>query len=299
MPYKSMTLLQFQTLYPDEETCIQAIFQSKWPRGYICPYCQHNDGYRLAGRRTMQCLLCKRQSSITSRTLFEDSKVSLTAWFWLVFLMSQDKGGISTKRAAALLGMHYTTVWNMMHKIRFAMGNRQENQLLSGLVEIDDAYFGGKSKGKFGRALSNKKQVCVITERLNSKAGDAALVVLSDPSGDTFQSTVESKVEPMTHIRTDGFPTNSVLHEIAGRLNMNTIGKNYSEHGPLENVDRVISLAKRFLIGTYHQYCSRAHLLAFLNEFTFRFNRRYYWCQLFSRTLHACALCPPVLYASF
>ncbi len=247
----------------------------------------------MVGRRTMQCHLCRRQSSITSGTLFEDSKVALTVWFWLIFLMSQDKGGISTKRAAALLGMHYTTVWNMMHKVRFAMGQRQENQMLSGLVEIDDAFFGGKSKGKSGRALGNKKQVCVITERLNSKAGDAALVVLIDQDGDTFQSAVESKVEPMTHIRTDGYPTNSVLHGIAGKLNMNTIGKNYSEHGPLENVDRVISLAKRFLIGTYHQYCSRAHLQAFLNEFTFRFNRRYNWCQLFSRTLHACALCLP------
>lgn len=103
----------------------------------------------------------------------------------------------------------------------------------------------------------------------------------------------------MTHIRTDGFRINSVLHGIAGKLNIDKIGGVYSEHGPMENVDRAISLAKRYLIGTYHQYCSRARLQSFLNEFCFRFNRRYQWCQLFNRTLLACTLCPPVLYATF
>jgi transposase-like protein len=166
------------------------------------------------------------------------------------------------------------------------------------LVEIDDAFFGGRSKGKSGRGAHGKLNVVVIVERLNRRAGDAALLVLPDQSGAAFLKAVKSVVEPMTHIRTDAYPTNSILHALAGKLNMDKIGKIYSEHGPLENVDRVISLAKRYLLGTYHQYCSRAHLQRFLNEFAFRFNRRYHWSQLFSRTLAAAALNPPVRYAA-
>lgn len=212
--------------------------------------------------------------------------------------MSQDKGGISSTRAAELLEMHYATVWFMMHKLRVAMGNRLVGRTLSGLVEIDDAFFGGKTKGKVGRGAAGKLNVVVIVERLDRHAGDAALLVLPDQSGEAFLQSVESVVEPMTHVRTDGYSTNSMLHGLAGELNMTKIGKDYSEHGPLENVDRVISLAKRYLLGTCHQYCSRVHLQRFLNEFAFRFNRRYQWSQLFSRTLAAAAPNPPVQYAA-
>lgn len=294
----SMTLIEFQREYRTEEDCIQAIFQARWPRGFNCPKCGHDFGYRLSQRRSIQCASCRRQTSITSGTLFERSKVPLQKWFWLIYLMSQDKGGISSTRAAELLEMHYATVWFMMHKLRVAMGNRLVGRTLSGLVEIDDAFFGGKTKGKVGRGAAGKLNVVVIVERLDRHAGDAALVVLPDQSGEAFLQSVESVVEPMTHVRTDGYSTNSMLHGLAGELNMTKIGKDYSEHGPLENVDRVISLAKRYLLGTYHQYCSRVHLQRFLNEFAFRFNRRYQWSQLFSRTLAAAAPNPPVQYAA-
>jgi len=99
-----------------------------------------------------------------------------------------------------------------------------------------------------------------MTERLKGKAGDAAFVVLENPSGDCLQSAVEARIEPMTHIQTDGYHVNSVLHGVAGKLNMQRIGGQHEEHGPLKHVDRAISLAKRYLIGTYHQYCSRARL---------------------------------------
>ena len=294
----SISLLSFQKRFNTEESCLQAVFDSRWPKGFVCPKCGHDEGYRLSQRRSMQCASCRRQTSITSGTLFERSKIPLLNWFWLMYLMSQDKGGISATRAAELLDMHYTTVWFMMHKLRVAMSYRIEGRTLSGCVEIDEAFFGGRSHGKRGRNLDSKKSVVVIVERLNRHAGDAALIVLRDQSGPVFLEAVKSVLEPMSHIRTDGYSTNSVLHGLAGKLNMDTIGKNYEEHGPLENVDRVISLAKRYLLGTYHQYCSRTHLQRFLNEFTFRFNRRYHWSELFSRTLAAGALSPPVRYAA-
>lgn len=297
MEYESINFMDFKRRFDSQEACLQAIYDYRWPRGFVCPHCQHDDGHRVSKRHVYQCVLCRRQTSITAGTLFHKTKIPLMKWFSLLFLMSQDKGGISAVRAANLLGMHYTTVWNMMHKVREAMTKKLEHEMLSGFVEIDDALYGGRIKGKPGRALQNKRQVVVMVERLKHGAGDAAFVVLHNQSGDAFKQAVMRHVEPTTHIRTDGYPHNSVLYNV-GKLNMETIGQVYSEDGPLKNVDRVISLSKRFLLGTFHQYCARAHLARFLAEYTFRFNRRYRWCQLFSRVVAACALCPPVPYAA-
>ena len=297
MEYESINFIDFQRRFDSQQACLEAVFDYRWPRGFVCPFCQHDDGTRLSKRHVIQCTLCRRQTSITAGTLFHKTKIPLTKWFSLLFLMSQDKGGISTTRASNLLGMHYTTVWNMMHKVREAMTKKLERDMLSGFVEIDDAFYGGRIQGKPGRALQNKKQVVVMVERLQFGAGDAAFVVLHDQTGDAFKQAVIQHVAPMTHIRTDGYSYNNRLYNV-GKLDMRTIGQEYSENGPLKNVDRVISLSKRFLLGTYHQFCARAHLKRFLAEYTFRFNRRYKWCQLFSRVLAACALCPPVPYAA-
>lgn len=150
MVYKELTLLDFQRLYSSEESCLQAVFHARWPKGFVCPRCGHSDGTKLSKRRAIQCGSCRRQTSITAGTVFHKSKVPLMTWFWLIFLVTQDKGGISTMRAANLLGMHYTTVWNLMHKLRDSMADRLEGPLLSGFVEIDDAFFGGKSRKKRG-----------------------------------------------------------------------------------------------------------------------------------------------------
>ena len=297
MEYESVTFIDFQRRFSSQHACLQAIYDYRWPHGFICPHCQHNDGHWLSKRHVIQCTLCRRQTSILAGTLFHKTKIPLKNWFSLIFLMSQDKGGISAVRAANLLDMHYTTIWNMMHKIREAMTQKMEHEMLSGFVEIDDAFYGGKTRGKRGRPRNNKRQVVVMVERLASGAGDAALVMLHSQSGLAAQTAVKQHVEEMTHIRTDGFSYNSMLHGL-GPLNMEPIHGIFSEEGPLKNADRVISLSKRFLLGTYHQYCARAHLPRFLAEFTFRFNRRYQWCQLFSRVVSACALCPPVTYAA-
>jgi hypothetical protein len=299
MAYNEYSFFEFQRRFSSEESCLQAVFDARWPRGFVCPSCEHNDGYRLSKRRTIQCACCRKQTSITAGTLFHKTKIPLRTWFWIIFLMAQDKGGVSTMRAATVLKMHYTTVWFIMHKIREAMEDRLQGPLLAGFVEVDDAFIGGKSKGlgKRGRTASNKRQVCVMVERLNRKAGDIAIVVLPNALGETYAAAVESHLEPMTHVRTDGYSVNSVLHGRVGKLVMTKI-ESYGEEGPLENADRVISLVKWFLLVTYHQYCSRAHLQRFLNEFCYRFNRRYQWYQLASRLISACALCPPVQYAA-
>lgn len=297
MTYKPYRLLEFQHRFATEESCLQAIFEARWPRGFVCSKCGHNDGFRLSKRRSVQCCVCRRQTSITAGTVFHKTRIPLRCWFWLIFLMTQDKGGISTMRAAALLDMHYTTVWNLMHKLRIAMEDRLSGAMLAGFVEIDDAFFGGKARKKRGRAASNKKLVSVMIERLNQRAGDVVCVVLPNLRREAYQKAVLKHIEPMTEVQTDFLPANSVLHGLAGTLHMSNFSKT-GDHGPLENVDRVISLIKRFLLGTYHQYCARKHLQRFLNEFCYRFNRRYSSGDMSSRLLSACALHAPVPYAA-
>jgi len=160
MPYREYSLVEFQTMFSSEEACLQAIFRARWPNGFVCPKCGHDGGTRLSKRRAIQCTCCRRQTSITAGTVFHKTKVPLRAWFWLIFLMTQDKGGISTVRAAKLLNMHYTTVWFVMHKLREAMADRLEGPMLAGFVEVDDAFFGGRSRGKLVEALSTRS-VCV------------------------------------------------------------------------------------------------------------------------------------------
>lgn len=148
MGYKTLNILEFQSKFNCQEACLKEIEETRWPEGFVCPHCSNSGGTRLSSRRAIQCKGCQKQVSITAGTLFHKTRVPLVNWFWLIYLMSQDKGGISTKRASEVLGMHYTTVWGMMHKIREAMKNRMEGRMLAGYVEVDDAFFGGKSKRK-------------------------------------------------------------------------------------------------------------------------------------------------------
>lgn len=148
MVYMNLTQPEFARRFGTEEACLQALFESRWPRGYVCPSCGHNDGYRLSDGRRVECCVCHSQRSITSGTIFQKSKTPLVIWFAIIYEIAHDKGGASVLRLAKRLGMHYDTVWNIVAKIRKAMGTRDQNLTLAGYIELDEAFFGGRSKVK-------------------------------------------------------------------------------------------------------------------------------------------------------
>jgi transposase-like protein len=296
--HDELSLPDFARRFSSEEACLNAIFNARWPNGFICPKCGHNDGYRLNRRRIVQCTSCRRQSSITAGTLFHRTKIPLTCWFWIIFLVTQDKGSASCARIASLLRMHYTTVWTTLHKIRTAMASRDKDKLLAGTVEVDDAFFGRAPRSRRrGRSRFGKKQVMIMVERSGKFAGHAFMRVIHNAFGYSFRAAVQSRVKPDQHIRTDGHLSFMFLHGFAKILDNSPVPKHLQDK-ELRNANLVISLAKRYLLGTYHQYCSRRHLQRYLNEFCWRFNRRHSWYQLASRLLSACASNPPVLYAA-
>ena len=142
-----MNWFEFQNKFATEDDCLQMLEKLRWRNGFVCPNCGHDSGYRLANRRIIQCSLCRYQALVTAGTVFHKTRVPLRNWFWIIFLVAQDKGGASALRIAKQLGMHYRTVWHLLHKIRHAMARRDEATVqLSGVIELDQAIFGGEAR---------------------------------------------------------------------------------------------------------------------------------------------------------
>src|ERR1700722_14768048 len=160
---KNFSVFDFNKRYRSEEDCLQAIQKVRWPNGFVCPSCCHDDGYRLQGRRVIECTVCKRQTYITAGTVFHRTKTPLLKWFWAMFFIAQDKGGVSALRLSKKLDVNLKTAWRMLHKIRRAMSRRDSKVIrLAGLIELDEGYFGGTHR---------KAQVLVAVEKEGKMAG--------------------------------------------------------------------------------------------------------------------------------
>lgn len=143
MAYVDMSLPAFQNQFASEDACLDAIFKARWPRGFVCPRCGHNDGIRLRSRiRIVECSSCHRQTSITSGTLFHRSHLDLPLWFLSIYLFAQDKGGVSATRLAKQVGMSYPTAWFVLQRLRIAMQTRDENLTLAGYIELEGIFRG-------------------------------------------------------------------------------------------------------------------------------------------------------------
>ena len=295
MNYKELNLLEFQELFSTEEACERALEQAKWPKGFVCPKCNHQGGYRLSAERIMQCAGCRRQTSLTAGTIFHKTRTPLRIWFWIMYLVAQDKGGTSALRLSKQLEIRYETVWFILQKIRSAMQQRDEKITLSGFLEIDQAFFGRAATAKKPRKAHNQAQVLVVVESMGTKAGNVFMQVIDAASRDSMRAVLAKKVEPAQSVRTDGWQANHVIRSMGHQLNAKPLpGVKGIQHLPWVHI--AISLAKRFILGTYHGV-SAVHLQRYLDEFCYRFNRRHRGNQLFERLLKASALADPRYYA--
>src|SRR3972149_6882615 len=156
MSYTELSLLEFQQRFATEEACQEALEKARWPQGFVCPRCGHGKACRLGPRNLLQCSACRRQASVTAGTVFHKTHTPLVKWFWAIWMVAQDKGGVSALRLARQLELRYRTAWTMLHKLRKAMGQRDATYTLTGSIEMDDAFFGGAAAGKRGRGAANK-----------------------------------------------------------------------------------------------------------------------------------------------
>lgn len=146
MNIDEMDALQFQQRFGTDDQCRDFLFKLRWPKGFVCPNCEHDDAQYLAPRRLYQCYNCKHQASVTSGTLFHRTHLPLRCWFWIIYQMTHDKGGVSATRLASQLNRPYKTIWHVLHKLRLAMGRRDEGITLAGLIEFDEAILGPEAR---------------------------------------------------------------------------------------------------------------------------------------------------------
>ena len=287
--YRKHNLLEIQRRFPTELACQKYLEKHRWPKGFWCRRCGGSEASRIRSRHLHQCRGCRYQVSLTAGTIFHKTRTSLRRWFWLILLMSQNKHGVSMLEAQRLLGIRsYKTVWGMTHKIRTAMAHRDTRYQLAGLVEFDEAVFGHKAEGKRTRSGSRQRTVRVaVGTNLLGRPTFTRMEVTDYAGVLTLHDMAKRSIAPEQTIRTDGGVSFPALKEL---------GFGHEPHPKMtpKEMDRflpwvhtVIANAKRFMLGTHHQESPR-HLQRFLDEFSYRFNRRWVQGQLFDRLLTAC-----------
>ena len=174
MKQKAMSLIEWQERFKDEESCREHLAKVRWPEGFECPHCSCKEHWYTGGHELYECQSCHKRTSVTSGTLFHATKIPLKSWFTAIYLHSVDKGGLSATRLQTYLRISWNSARFLLSKLRAAMGEREQEYLLSGLIELDDAFIGGKTTGgKRGRGSEKKTKILVACEHdaQHQKAG--------------------------------------------------------------------------------------------------------------------------------
>jgi len=268
-------LIEFIDWFPTDEACLQYLEAVRWPNGFRCPKCQSEQFWPVRGKALKECAECHYQTSVTAGTIFEGTRKSLRLWFFTMWLVTAEKNGISAMGLQRELGFsRYETAWTWLHKLRRAMV-RPGRDRLSGLVEIDETYVGGSEKGLRGRGAEKKHIVVIAAEEKPEGIGRIRLRRVPSASGKSLLSFIQDVVEPGSTIRTDGWQGYNRLSSLD--YNHDVVNVSRSEEMASEllpHVHRIASLLKRWLLGTHQGTVGGKHLDYYLDEFTFRFNRR-------------------------
>ena len=260
--------------FPDDQACLDYLAKLRWPQGFICPVCKATEYWRTA-KDLWMCQDCARRTSVTAGTIFHRTRTPLSTWFAAIWFVTSQKNGMSALGLQRVLGFKsYETAWAWMHKLRRAMV-RPDRDRLCGIVEVDETFVGGVSKGKYG-AGSDKVPVMVAVEKTGKgrKLGRIRLEVTDRPGTVQLREFAERMVVPGSTIRTDGARSLRKLAEM-GYTHEYTNGYNAPDKADvLPGVHLTASLLKRWLTGTLHFAVTEHQLPYYLDEFTFRFNRR-------------------------
>jgi transposase-like protein/ribosomal protein L37AE/L43A len=270
------TLVELEGQFGTEQACREYLFALRWPEGFVCPKCRSKAKAWPTARGLWLCGSCRHQASVTAGTIFQDTRLPLTLWFRAIWFVTSQKNGVSALGVQRVLGLgSYQTAWAWLHKLRRAMV-RPGREKLKGLVEVDETYLGGLEEGCDGRGTEDKTLVVVAVEAIENGIGRIRLRQVPDASRDSLQGFVEQAVEPDSTVRTDGWPGYVGLERRNYHHAVRVIGKGNRRRAShiLPRVHRVISLLKRWLMGTHQGAVSHAHLDYYLDEFVFRFNRR-------------------------
>jgi len=266
------TLSEFDNLFGTEDACWKYLLQVRWPNGFICPRCQETKAWQ-RNRGLMVCASCGYEVSVTAGTIFESTHKPLTIWFRAIWWVTSQKTGTSALGLQRILGLgSYYTAWTWLHKIRRAMV-RPGRDRISGAVEVDECYVGAKKSGKRGRGAAGKALVVIIAEVEGKKIGRIRLQQVLNASAESLKDAIKQAVEPGSIVWTDGWNGYNGLESL-GYIHEVVREQSAVGNSLLPYCHRVASLLKRWMMGTHQGAISHEHLDYYLDEYTFRFNRR-------------------------
>lgn len=294
---KGLSLTAFLSKYATNRQCHNALFRMRWPTGFTCPECGHTGYYKIRTRKIYECSQCHRQTSLTSGTIFADTKLGLEIWFLAIYLVTQSKDGISSLNLARTLGVSANAALRIKHKLQHVMKEREDSQPLSGTVQIDDTYLGGKRRGgKRGRGASGKTPIVAAVQ--TNEEGHPIAMKLSQiaafSKADISDWAINNLATGST-IVSDGFNCFPGVRE-ADCLHLPIVtggGPDSVDIPEFKWVNTMIGNIKNAIRGTYHAI-SPKHVPRYLAEFCYRFNRRFELSKMISRLAYIAVHTAPV-----
>jgi ribosomal protein L37AE/L43A len=266
------TLMELERRFSTVEACQRYLFDLRWPDGFVCPRCASKTVWPMR-RGLWLCGGCRYQVSVTAGTVFQDSHLPLTTWFRAMWYVTSQKNGVSALGLQRVLGLgSYKTAWAMLHKLRRAMV-RPGRDRLKGIVEVDETYWGAKEDGgAVGRKTEEKALIMVAAEEDGKGIGRIRLRRVLDLNRTILHGFIAQNIDLGSTVRTDGL--NAYLG-LEGYVHERQVQRRQPEgEYVLPRVHRVVSLLKRWLLGTHQGAIGHEYLDYYLDEFTFRFNRR-------------------------
>jgi transposase len=270
---KNTTIQQFFKKFPNDDACLTHLFKTRFAENHECPKCNRNTTWHLLkSERAFSCGNCGHHIHPMVDTIFENSSTSLQLWFYAIYLFTTTRSGVSAKELQRQLGVTYKTAWRIGHQIRKHMSEVDGDDKLSGIVEVDETYIGGKRKGKRGRGAEGKS----IVFGMMQKNGDVMTKIVDNAKRKTLQPIIEANVEKQSEIQSDewhaykgldqkGYTHNTVNHGA---------GEYVSKKGATVNsIESFWSRLKLSIKGT-HIHVSKKHLAKYAAEFEYRFNSR-------------------------
>jgi len=271
----SRTLLELEQRFATDEQCRVYLAALRWPEGFVCPRCGGRTAWP-AQRGRLICAACRHQTTVTAGTIFQDSHLPLRLWCRAMWYLTSQKNGASALGLQRILGLgSYQTAWTLLHKLRRAMV-RPGRDKLRGRVEVDKTQVGGVTPGQKGRGSDSKALVIIAAQEEGAGIGRIRLARIADGSAEQLHHFVQGAIMPGSWVHTDGWKPYQGLDQLGYSHEVSKLKGQPLRAATelLPRAHRVASLLKRWLLGTHQGAIAPTHLDYYLDEFTFRFNRR-------------------------
>ena len=290
-----LSLTQFIDRYGTEDQCQSMLEKSRWPHGFVCPHCGGTDPliYQRKRIKVFQCRTCRIQTTLTEGTIFHSTKLALLKWFQAIYFITQNKNNVSALELKRHLGVCYRTAWRLKQKLMQVMYEREQSTVLSGRVEIDDAYLGGELPGgKAGRGSENKTPFIAAVQ--TNKMGNPVYAVFSPVKSFTLKDVADwskKSLSPYTTVVSDGLICFNAVKEAGCSHQKEVIGTSRKSTSMecFTWVNTILGNFKNAISGTYHAFGFEKYCHRYLGEYQYRFNRRFDLAAMFPRLCTAAA----------